>query len=163
MNKQKIYRVESSRIQYPTDWLGIPVHIGMGPYAYIKTTTVDITRLQALLVRNEPASENPKKERLARIGLFATFKDRRPGPAEDPYLRSQLKKRHHMLFDNVHLYGFDSIEQLDHWFSDSEEREELKQHGFGIVCYYAKNVLLGLRQIAVCKTDILIRKESISL
>ena len=149
MNKVKVYRVEHLNDLYSKEWFDNEIQFGIGPYIYIQHGTdfmkAKFARLSELLRRNEPSNANPKKNRLARIGLFATFVDRRPGPKEDPYLRDKLTFDS-KLIENPHMYGFDSMEQLNHWFHDPEEREELDKQGFGIGIYYAREPLVGLRQ-----------------
>lgn len=168
MNKQKFYRVESNTIKWSTG----SITIGCGPYTFLKLlkniTFVDNKdkeewdKLRHLLARNEPFSTNPKKARLAKIGLFSTFKDKRPGPREDPYLRGKMpiKKK---LLDNPYIYGFDSISQLNAWFDDKEEREQLHKLGFGISVYYSKEVLPGLRQAVTHENNLICKLESINL
>lgn len=167
MNKYKFYRVEHSVEHYPSD-MNIPVKYG--PYTAVtflrKSNMIHELpawkKLDDILTRNEPANANPKKERLAKIGLFSTFVDRRPGPREDPGLRGKLTFQP-MLLDNPYVYGFDSLQQLNDWFHDDEEREQLHTCGFGIGVYYVTNIIKGLRQSVVPKDAIMrfLRHESL--
>lgn len=160
MNKYKFYRVEHIGLGYDDEY---PVRVNLGPYATLKLLSYnkkldymhEYKKLSEYMLKHEPMNSNPKKKKFANIGLFSTFKDSRPGPREDPYLRDKLSISTQSMFKNLHVYGFDSIEQLNNWFSDSDERKQLHICDFAIGVYYVSERVVGLRQTVSFKNKII--------
>jgi hypothetical protein len=167
-NKKRIYRIAKG---------GFP---GIGPYGYLRHKLYEqegkteddpsIKLMKELLVLKERWS-NTKfesgdtiKEKIERYpifseqGCFSTFKTQRPGPFDDPLLKQNIRNRFRSrenLMSGVkikrHFFAFDSKEQMDRWFDNSEELTMLRENGFDIFeeTVKLKDVIFGLKQVWV--------------
>lgn len=159
-NKKTIYRVAQGSFY------------GVGPYKYLNDkyyendgfSYTDVSRLIERLYSKERWSNDVtildkinKCSVYTKHGIFSTFNTNRPGAFDDPMLKDSINKRYgsREQLSQVHMswhgFGFDSKEQLEHWFNDPIELLYLKKFGFSVFRERIKtsNILFGWKQVWV--------------
>lgn len=160
MNKKKVYRVEHKSIKpIPT------LTYNVGPFMYLNSIFKDdrnkhLRTENLIKLRNIMGYRDDSFRRLyhnymdydkfrSMKAFPACFSLERPGPNEDPLLRtpfSKIKKEDKL--SGLFPFCFESIESLKKWFCDPIENKYLQKNGFVISEYKVptKKLITGYHQ-----------------